>query len=156
MGVGQVFIFIVAALTFALVMIFGYRAVVDFLARGEQIEFLQFKNDLENSIKKIYTEYGALRQETFFLPGKYGQICFVDFDQPYNPGLCSQDPIACSFWKDADSYDATDENVFLQPVAPVLLKIFRFQVIPRQVDEAGFLCLPISGGTFTIMLEGKG
>src|SRR3989338_10880354 len=139
MGVGQVFIFIVAALTFALVMIFGYRAVVDFLARGEQIEFLQFKNDLENSVKKIYTEYGALRKETFFLLGKYEQICFVDFDLPYNPSLCSPDPVACSVWEDAESYGTTDENVFLQPVAPVLLKIFRFQVVPRNLDEAGFL-----------------
>mgnify|MGYP005629217997 FL=1 len=44
MGIGQVFAFIVAGLTFAFVLIFGYGAIADFLDKGETVEFLQFKN----------------------------------------------------------------------------------------------------------------
>jgi len=56
-GVGQVFIFIVAALSFALILIFGYRAIAGFLNSGEEVAFVQFKTSLESSIKKIYTEF---------------------------------------------------------------------------------------------------
>ena len=65
MGVGQVFIFIVAAITFALIMIFGYKAISGFVSTGEDVAFVQFKTDLENSVRKIYTEYGAVRIESF-------------------------------------------------------------------------------------------
>ena len=43
MGVGQVFVFIIAALSFALIMIFGYKAIGDFLPQGEKVQFYQFK-----------------------------------------------------------------------------------------------------------------
>jgi len=83
MGVGEVFVYIVAALTFALIMIFGYKAINDFLVSGEEVEFVQFKNSLESSISKIYTEYGAVRIQNFYVPGKYDQVCFVDFNVLY-------------------------------------------------------------------------
>ena len=54
LGVGQVFIFIVAALTFALILMFGYRAIAGFLKSGEDVAFVQFKTGLESSVKKIY------------------------------------------------------------------------------------------------------
>jgi len=43
LGVGQVFVFIIAALSFALIMIFGYKAIGDFLTPGEKAQFYQFK-----------------------------------------------------------------------------------------------------------------
>ena len=39
MGVGQVFVFIIAALSFALIMIFGYKMISSFITSGEKIEF---------------------------------------------------------------------------------------------------------------------
>ena len=100
-GVGMVFIFIVAAITFAVIMIFGYKSINDFMQKGEKVEFYQFKADLEKSVKQIYTEYGSVRVSTFSLPTKYSRICFVDLDKKYNSEFCKVDPIACDFWKDA-------------------------------------------------------
>lgn len=158
MGIQQVFVFIVAAITFALVLIFGYSSIADFIDKGEQVEFYQFKSSLESSIKKIYSEYGAVRQETYYLPGAYHQICFIDLD--HEPGqleldtLCKIDPLACDVWETAkDSglgYEGADENVFLTPSAPVSLKVYKVDI------DDGYLCMDISKGSFTLRLEGKG
>ncbi|PIZ51458.1 hypothetical protein COY27_03645 [Candidatus Woesearchaeota archaeon CG_4_10_14_0_2_um_filter_33_13] len=156
MGVGQVFVFIIAGITFALIMIFGYQSITQFTKSGEDVEFVQFKTSLETSVKKIYTEFGSVRIERYSLPQKYEQICFVDLDSEYDPDLCKKDQIACSVWKTAKEeggYNAVDENVFIQPIAPVPLKVYHISI-----DNEGknFLCLPIVKGAFSLYLEGRG
>lgn len=154
MGVQQVFVFMVAAITFAFIMIFGYSAIGDFLEKGETVEFYQFKSELENSIQRIYSEYGSVRQEDYRLPGEYSQICFVDLDSDYNEELCEYDAIACDVWETAynsgNGYDGADENVFLKPSAPVAMKVFKVSI------DGGFYCINIDSGSFTLRLEGLG
>lgn len=154
LGIGQVFVFIVAALTFVFILIFGYRAITGFLHSGEEVAFVQFKTALESSIKKLYTEFGSVRVETFATPTTYTQICFVDLNEEYDAELCQYDQVACSVWKNAAGYDSADENVFLTPPAPVKMKVYRISISP---DEGkNFLCVPIKQGSFSVVLEGKG
>lgn len=168
-AIGQVFVYITAAITFALIMIFGYKAVQDFLQSGEQLAFVQFKTSLESSIKKIYTEYGSVRVERFTLPAEFSQICFVDMDAEYNKALCQYDQVACSVWEDAGSltgpdnekggYDAVDENIFLKPAAPVKIKSYKISVSKEygsKKGEEGFICIPVRKGVFSVVMEGKG
>ena len=159
MGVQQVFAFIVAAITFSMIMMFGYGAINDFLEKGEQVEFFQFKTSLESSIKKIYSEYGAERQIDYNLPAKYSQICFVDLDKEYNSELCEKDIIACDVWEDAQDsnlppkkrgWEAVGENVFLKPSSLVELKVYKINI------NEGYLCLPINNGKFSLHLKGLG
>jgi len=149
MTIGMVFVFIVAAITFALIMIFGYKTIADFMGKGEEVEFYRFKTDLETSIKQIYSDYGSVRIEEFNLPMKYKHICFVNLDAPY-PEDCDFDAYACDVWKDAGSYEKGEENVFLEPIAPVGIKVYKISM------EGNYLCLNISKGTFKLRLEGKG
>src|SRR3989338_3146274 len=144
MGVGQVFIFIIAAITFALIALFGYKAIAGFLESGEQVQFVQFKNDLEGSVKKIYTEYGSVRKEQFNPGAEFTQICFVDldydaYDQAQKDALCAENQIACDTWETARTeatqrnqnlppesqvqpYDTVDQNVFLTPQVSIPIK----------------------------------
>ncbi|PIN76711.1 hypothetical protein COV17_01455 [Candidatus Woesearchaeota archaeon CG10_big_fil_rev_8_21_14_0_10_36_11] len=173
MGIGQVFIFIIAVITFALIMIFGYKAITDFLDYGEQIEFVQFKTDLESSIQRIYTEFGAIRVETFHTPTKYTQICFVNME--YNENdinnqisfLCTQDSIACDAWEGHTSTDTNfadiESNVFLTPLSSEKVKVSSIEIYdrsntPEERDNVliGSHCVPIQGGSFTLKLEGRG
>ncbi len=158
LGVGQVFIFIVAALTFALILMFGYRAIAGFLKSGEDVAFVQFKTGLESSVKKIYTEFGSVRVERYNTPSIYSQICFVDMDKPYDPDLCDYDQVACSVWKGtADAgkgYEGVDENVFLTPPAPVKMKVYKISIEDK--NKQNFLCIPIKQGAFNIVMEGRG
>lgn len=157
-GVGQVFIFIIAAITFALILIFGYKAITGFLKSGEDVAFVQFKTGLESSVKKIYTEFGSVRVERYSTPLTYSQICFVDLDAPYDSDLCAFDQAACSVWEiAADSgkgYEGVEENVFLVPPAPVPIKVYRISIEAN--DGKHFLCLPIKQGAFSIVMEGRG
>lgn len=154
-GVAQVFIFIVAAITFGIIAIFGYKVVLDFLEKGEQVEFIQFKTDLESSVKKIYTEYGSVRPKTFHVPLQYHKICFVDLDTPYPEGTgCSFDAYGCDVWRDVgdQGYDAADENVFLIPPATTKIKVYKLKV----EGDSGFFCTDIDRGTFKLRLKGLG
>lgn len=157
-GVGQVFIFIIAAISFALILIFGYKAITGFLKSGEDVAFVQFKTGLESSVKKIYTEFGSVRVEKYSTPLAYNQICFVDMDKPYDPDLCNFDQIACSVWQGTSEagtgYEGVDENVFLTPPAPVKIKVYMISV----EDETGknYLCVPIKQGAFSMVMEGRG
>ena len=150
MTVGMVFIFIVAAVTFALIMIFGYKMIADFMTKGEEVEFYQFKSDLETSIKKIYTEYGSVRIEEYSLPMDYERICFVNLDVEVNEELCGIDAYACDVWRDAEGYEGADENVFLKPIAPVKIKVYKISM------DNDYLCLDVTKGRFKLRLEGKG
>lgn len=157
-GVGQVFVFIVAGITFSLIMIFGYKAIAGFVSSGEQVSFVQFKTDLESSVQRIYTEFGSVRVREFTLPATYHQICFVDLDVEYTPAkhsaLRENDFLASSVWERATEegrgYDEENVNVFLTPPAPVPIKVFRISM------DDDFLCLDIKNGKFTLVLEGKG
>lgn len=165
MGISQVFVFIIAAVTFGLIMIFGYKAIAGFLESGEQVAFVQFKNDLESSVKKIHTEFGAVRNEVYEAPSKYENICFVNMDHAPSPdelqALCGESQIACTVWQSAHDPDlqkkglgSVDENVFLDPIAPVKIKVHSIKI-----DEGNgpqFLCTKLHQGRARISLLGKG
>ena len=176
MGVGQVFIFIVAAITFALIAIFGFKAIKAVMDSGEQVQFVQFKNELESSIKRIYTEYGSVRKETFNPGAEFTRICFVDLSRDYNDALCAQNQIACDLWKTAqdeaieqnqernqgtkpvEPYDLVDQNVFLTPQVSIPIKVHHIELFAdaQQTQRVGYLCRELSRGSFTVILEGKG
>ncbi len=180
LGIGQAFIFIVAAITFALIMLFGYNSITDLLHRGQQLEFTQFKSSLEDSVKRIYDDYGSVDEVDFHLPSEYKQICFVNLDHDYepdgpdnqdDPGLCSMDPLACTIWESAQEgrtdengdeikgYDAEEENVFIRPRldTSVRIKVYKIKIAAdADGNERGYLCLPIERGRFSLVLEGKG
>src|SRR3989344_3032472 len=91
MAIEQVFIFILAAVVFAVILIFGYKSISGFLDKGEEVGFISFKTDLESSIKKISTEYGAVRIVEFHPPLSYEKICFIDTDYFFDKAIASGD-----------------------------------------------------------------
>ncbi len=173
LGIEQVFVFMIAALTFALIMIFGYQAISGFLESGEEVEFIQFKNGLELAVKTIYTEYGSVRVKDFDLPAKFNQICFVDLDYflEEHPDelqeLCAKDLAACELVKEArlgvsegrcaTGYECVDQNVFLKPQAAVPIKVYLISIYDETEGKSkGFICPPLNKGSFSLVLEGKG
>ncbi|MFH0701892.1 MAG: hypothetical protein V2A62_05665 [Candidatus Woesearchaeota archaeon] len=179
LGVAQVFIFILAAVSFALIMIFGYKAISSFVSSGEGVQLVQFKTDLESSIKKIYTEYGSVREERYKLPSEFQQICFVNLEysapkgkmdqliaslkkENFQAGVALKDAYDASGGKDPGlGYEKVDENVFLAPLRQGLtqIKVYRISIgnySYPEGEELPYLCIKVNGGTFSLMLEGKG
>lgn len=172
MAIAQVFIFILAALTFSLIMIFGYQAIDKFINSGKEVQMVEFENNLQNEIKKIYTESGSLRIEKFYVPGDFEKICFINLDYASDKigleadALCAESPAACGIWKEAakaqqagkSGYDFGEENVFLEPsqAGQHPIKTYKIALADENEVEVGFLCLPIKKGSFSLVLEGKG
>lgn len=181
--IGQVFVYILAAVTFVLISLFGYNAITQFVGNSEQVEFLSFKNHLEKSVKDIYTEYGAVRQEKYSLPAEYTKLCLVNLEATRanfsnNPtdatsieSLCKQNALACSVVNEMFSpqnngnanggaYGAFDSNVFLSPTSPYSIKLYRFTLCDMkesgECPQVPFLCVPLHKGLLNLVLEGKG
>ncbi len=164
MGIAQSFVFLVAAFTFVIIMIFGYKAVEDFLDSGEEVVFVQFKNDITRAVTQLSTDFGAKRVHTFTVPAQFNQICFVDLDKEPDQedlvALSKEDPLAADVWeeawmrKDNKGYEFADQNVFLTPLNEKALPI-KVPVISI-IDGKGFLCLPVGKRNFKILMQGKG
>ena len=159
-------------------MIFGTKAVLDFQKKAERVQFIQFQSKLTNDIKQIFSNYGSVRKVSYSLPGRYGQICFINPDADINSDtyeahyaeLCIKDPFACDVWDDAWEQDlqpedrgwsSVSETVFLYPYPndDKIPKIKTYKVTIVDSDEVtplGYYCPPIINGEFSLILEGKG
>lgn len=142
--IGQVFIFVIAAIIFILILTYGYKAISNFLARSEQVALIDFKSGLESSIEVIKRDYGSVRKLDLSLPKRYTELCIVDVNnceplQQSRPLLYS----TCL---------AGSENVILVPKqeTPIFLPDISIK------DPRGYVCVPVAQGTATLRLEGLG
>lgn len=179
-GAGRAFVYIITVILLALVIILWYKAVNTFSPNKEQkqsMQFNEFKRSIEGSVKNIYTYYNSIRAEKYHLPENFKKVCFVNMEYKATSGeikeLCKENAYACEVWKegvsaqqkyDADpvtnpknGYDSVRENVFLTPEGSVQIKVYKITIDQNDDGmEEGFLCEPITGGLFSLVLEGEG
>ena len=140
--IGQIFIFILAAVLFILILTYGYRAINTFLQRSEQVTLIEFKEELQSGIERIKRDYGSVRKLQLKVPRRYTEVCIVDPSCPDE--LQAIQPLM---------YNACltgTENVFLVPKQET--PIFVSDVV---VDRPRYLCITTSG-VITLRLEGLG
>ncbi|MEK6823224.1 MAG: hypothetical protein AABY13_05320, partial [Nanoarchaeota archaeon] len=76
--IGQVFVLILAAIIFILILTFGYRAIRNILADKEKVELVDVTQKLRSAVDEIRLSYGSIKKLSLSgLPGKYKEICFV-------------------------------------------------------------------------------
>ncbi len=150
---GQVFIYVMSAMVFALVVVFGYRAISDFIHRADQVAEVELSTDLKSSVTTIASSQDV-KQKTVNVPAKFKKICFIDllYPDPKGSGLCTSthadyNLIICNFWQ-----SKAEQNVFLLP-NPADIKMYVGKI---DVGTGGYLCLPIVGGKLKLKLEGLG
>lgn len=154
----QIFVYIIAAVLFSFVLIYGYNAIKDFRGKSEQVAYIKFRTNLVSAIKRVAPDYGTLKREEFFIGGEYTKACFV---QSYNVDASRRVTIAnhlddpsAKYGMIADSVgDEVDKNVFL------FTSSFQesFDIGPINVtDSKGYVCIDLVRGKARIQLEGKG
>ena len=159
-----------AAIVLSVVFLFGYRAIRDFLNKGEQVAFITFKTDLEKAVRTIASDYGSVviydAQHPLRVPAGYKNVCFVDMSK--DPGDCAGvSALVCDVWKTArdnsanDPLGAADSNVFLSPVSKIPIKVYKLSVdTNKNGDEddldKGFLCINVVSGRLDVRMEGRG
>jgi hypothetical protein len=153
---GQVFIYIMAAVIFGLVMIYGYKAISTLVSRGNDVALIQFRADITSAIQRISSSSDARRLE-LSIPSKFRQVCFVDsYERDRRaPGFDESPPAQRPADLDAVIYDSwadrAPQDVFLLPSS-------EFQIFAGNIEIAPphYLCVNVISGRIALRLEGRG
>ena len=83
--IGQVFIFIVALVLAAMILLYGYNAIFGksgFIQRADQIALTRFQTEIESQIKETASDYGRIKKLELSVPSKHKTVCIVDIEYP--------------------------------------------------------------------------
>jgi len=148
--VSQIIAYLLAIVIFAMVLVFGYKAVVNIRQQAEQANYLNFQKSLEADIKSIYFDYGSVKKESYSLSG-YKEICFADLEH----GFINSYPekIISNIIKNSME-SKIRKNVFL-----IGDKIDSFYI--EKINLTNPLsqnpeCVPVNNGKLNIKLTGQG
>ena len=148
---GQVFIYILTLIITAGILLYGYNAIKGLNENAEQVEFIQFKDDLEKDFKTISSDYGSVKTKTYSVPSKVKEICFYRIGNgPVHPSL----PEDINPWIADSINDETGNNVFL--VMGNAIEPMKLSKIRMDDDDIPLLCIPISSSRLKLRLEGLG
>jgi hypothetical protein len=154
----QVFVFMLAAIVFSLVFLFGYKAIGDILKNAEYVSHVKFKNEIESTFKKIAPTQNVMKKD-FVLPSGHDRICFFDRGEDIdNNDLCGNNKVhttsvLCDAWKDNGN---VSNNVYLSPMGPFSFKTPRVQMISDLDIIQPVYCYNATRGRITLKLIGKG
>jgi hypothetical protein len=150
--IGQVFMFILAGLVFVLILAYGYRAITNFVQRGQEVQLIDFRNDLESAITTIKRDYGSVQRVDLRLPPGTDELCVVtsyahakDAGQGWEAAFKEELPLLYNAWA------TQTENVFLIPRQPTPILVQ--DVI---VQRTGFACMPVINNRISMRVEGTG
>lgn len=141
----QIFIYVLTIILISFILVYGYNAVQNFKTRAEQVSCLKFKNDLQNSVESVISDFGTVKRKDLQLCAGYSQVCFVEtFENLKLPA--NIDPII----KDS-ILSNTGKNVFL--IENIAKESFYAGNISVEPDV---LCINAVNGKISLKLEGKG
>jgi len=146
--IGQVFIFILAGLVFVLIITYGYRAITNFLERGEEVQLLDFRNELESAINTIKRDYGSVQRVDLRVPSRTDETCFAsnELTSAQESAFKADKPLLFSAWSTGS------ENVFLIPRQPTPILIQDMIVD----DSNGYICMTAVNDRVSLRVEGTG
>ena len=146
----QIFLYVLALFLTALILFYGYKAILSLQQRAEELTLIRFEKNLKAKIETISSQYGSIRIEEFSVPGGVTSVCFADKSnlQEDRAGLCSPSsqnyqPVVCNALK-----ERTD-TVFLLPILQNLY-------VDKILVPTGTFCTPVQGRLISLRLTGKG
>jgi hypothetical protein len=167
---GQVFIYVMGIVIISLVVIFGYKAIIEAINRSHELELVDFKSRLTKAIEEMTLEYGSVQNRDFALPTGFSKICFVNATkEPATKNICigpspnnpDFEPIVCNYWtgksrenafllgKNTEAFFIGDEDRN-QPYLSVAAK-----GTTNPADE-DYLCPKVTNSRIKLRIEGKG
>ncbi|MBI3035507.1 hypothetical protein HYY71_04235 [Candidatus Woesearchaeota archaeon] len=79
----QIFIYILTIILISFILVYGYNAVQNFRSRAEQVSCLKFRNDMQNAVESISSDFGSVKRKDLQLCAPYSKACFVEnFEMP--------------------------------------------------------------------------
>jgi len=149
---GQVFVLILAAVVFIMILLYGYRAIKVFSERGEQVALLEMITTLRSKVRSVALDFGSVKRLDLVIPQRFHEVCFVDLET-LAQSRAARDRLAAGHPLVFDLARSGTQNVFLFPPgdSPILLEHLRVES-----SDGAALCVPSSGGRVSLRLEGLG
>jgi hypothetical protein len=178
--VGEVFIYTMAAVIFGLILLFGYKAVNNFVKQSNNVALLELRQQVQGAVSSI----GAspdVEKKVLNVPTKYRKVCFLGNTTLIEKGrscICKNckgvpgapccyginesdySPFICNAWK-----TGTKQNVFLVPSADIEIVVGKISFepdVPNPSINPGlaypiqYLCVGQTKGKITLKLRGMG
>jgi hypothetical protein len=159
--IGQVFIYILAAIVFGLILLFGYRTVSGFMDRSEEIMLMELRHEVQTAVNAIASN-PDVKKKILHVPSDYERLCFLGnishcgFTEDdtclckgslpcYGESPDDANALICDAWKSGQK-----ANVFLWPMAEVEI------VVRDIVMDDCYICLTPVNGKVELRLEGTG
>ena len=156
----RIFFYIVAIFIFAVILLFGYKAIHSFIEKGKKVELIQFKNDLESAIRDLAIQYGDQivfnEKNPMRVPSGFSQVCFVSPSAKKDdiPGEYEYAHIKAAV--EQNLHNST-ENVFLIPPAEISIFVGPIEIWnSTSKSPQEFACLKIEKGRINFKIEGRG
>ena len=143
---GQIFIYILTITLVAIILIYGYSSIKRLQNTAEKVACVKFKNDMQNAVETIQSDFGSVRKEEIELCSNYKKACFVNSFPVINKFSITTDP----FIKDS-LLSETGNNIFL--VDNVAKESFYGGNISVDTDV---LCIDDINNKISLRLEGLG
>jgi hypothetical protein len=150
--IGQVFIYMMAAIIIGGIVLVGYKAITKILVTGCEAEKANFRADMENMIEK-YTSYGSINKKAIKAPCEYDTICFIDYrhigtDPDF---VCDNNRLIYDSVKNNAS-----QNIFVVSNKRTIPIGYTELITLNSSDELGCLCINQRSKNFYITFNGKG
>lgn len=165
--VGQVFVYSLSLFIVAIILIFGYDVINNFLVKSCTVEMLQYHKSLESYVNRYSSEYGSTGNQEIIVPCDAKTICFIDYYSPNTNIKNCNGSTDSGFTVVKYSFQNNPvrerKNMFLLDHDGVLMKsAFLGNITPVGAigDSAAlgcnYLCIESYKGSFNVGLEGRG
>ena len=142
----EVFLYILAAIIFSLIVLFGYKSIQTLITHANDVELRNFEIGLSNEVKNIATNLHTVRKKPVGIPSGYKEVCFVSSDWIGRSDFTLADhPVIESSVK-----NGVNKNTFLFPPGSMSFSVGTIEV------DGGALCMPVTSGAISLRLEGMG
>ena len=140
--IGQVVMFVLAAIIFGMILLYGYQAIHSFLEKGRAVALATFYTDLAQGVDLIKRDVASVSRLELSLPAQYTEVCIADpIDEK---GMLQAENLRMY-----NAWISGSENIFLIPPSPQPFKIEDI-IVPH-----GAFCIP-NTGKIILRLEGTG
>ncbi len=154
----QIFIYIMALVIGAGILIYGYNAVIGFKKQADEVIYLEFETTLKNDLKSL--SFGSVKIKNYNLPTTTAQVCFKTKDAIGDAGYSAvsteqvRQQSKYTYTLIANAIKAgTEDNIFVYPKGE---RAFFAGVNLDLGSTIKFKCFDVKSGVLKIKITGQG
>ena len=161
----QVIVYILAVVIMGMILIFGFKAIMDMKDRARMAQLIQFRKDISSDIISVGVDYGTSKLKTYRVPPEFRQVCFVNLEHTSPSGDSDVVELvkatkASALVKNAVEsiveQGAARKNLFLCPPCSEQENVGNINILDENDEDTAFRCFNVSQGALSLRITGLG